>query len=222
MSLHSASTCRAVLVAATVLAAACVRPVASRNEMSVPGPVPTAGMAPAELLLDAEMSVEGCAQRNGDEGFARVKVRDSYEAGAPSELEYELAIENKERRPLNEAVLALSGVGPNAREVLLVLWNGECRPNRASECEGSLRFPVAYRPRKSRPHYVSDEGRYRCASRIRPALSLGVEIFATKAPTAGHVKKRRALHGAFGPLNAVLLLTCPAVNACETWPGADN
>jgi len=182
MSLHSASTYRAVLVAATVVAAACVRPVASRNEMSVPGPMPTAGMAPAELLLDAEMSVEGCAQRNGDEGFARVKVRDSYEAGAPSELEYELAIENKERRPLNEAVLALSGVGPNAREVLLVLWNGECRPNRASECEGSLRFPVAFRQRKSRPHYVSGEGRYRSESKTRAVRSPGAEICVTNRP----------------------------------------
>jgi hypothetical protein len=103
--------------------------------------MPTAGMTPAELLLDAQMSVEGCAQRNGDEGFARAKVRDSYEAGAPSELEYELAIENKERRPLNEAVLALSGVGPSEREVRLVLWNGEVSTKPRLRMRGIIALP---------------------------------------------------------------------------------
>lgn len=140
MTLNPTSSCRAVLVAATVVAAACARPVVSRSALTIPGPIPTAGMAPAELLLDAQLSFEGCTQRDGGQGFARVKVRDSYEAGAPSELEYELAIENKDRRPLSEAVLALSGVG-SAGEVDLVLWNGEVSTKPRLRMRGIIALP---------------------------------------------------------------------------------
>ena len=142
MSLNSTPSCRAVFVAATLVAAACARPVASRSAMTtIPDPVPTAGMAPAELLLDTELSFEGCTQRDGGQGFARMKVRDSYEAGAPSELEYELAIENKDRRPLSEAVLALSGVGSDAGEVVLVLWNGEVSTKPRLRMRGIIALP---------------------------------------------------------------------------------
>ncbi len=137
-------TSRAVLLAATVVAAACAPPVASRSAITIPGPTPTADLAPAELVLDAQLSREGCPSRgDASEGFVRVKVRDSYEVGAPGELEYELAIENKDRRPLTEVVLALSGVGSGASsgEAVLVLWGGEVSAKPRLRMRGIIALP---------------------------------------------------------------------------------
>ena len=140
MNVSRTSAHRAVLVAVTVVAAACVRPVTTQSSIAIPGLTPVAGLTPSELELDAEISLRGCTSAVGNEGFARVKVRDSYEVGAPSELEYELAIENKDRRPLAEAALALSGVG-SAGDMVIVLWSGEVWAKPRLRMRGIIALP---------------------------------------------------------------------------------
>jgi hypothetical protein len=141
MTMCSTSTHRALLVAVTVVAAACVRPVAMRSSIAIPGITPVAGMTPTELELDAALNLEGCTSTGGEsEGFARMKVRDSYEVGAPSELEYELAIENKERRLLAEVVLVLSGVG-SAGDLVMPLWSGEVSSKPRLRMRGIVALP---------------------------------------------------------------------------------
>ncbi|MGQ0641354.1 MAG: hypothetical protein ACT4P6_11395 [Gemmatimonadaceae bacterium] len=154
---------RMTLLAATLAAGtACTRTVASHGSRSLaalPSARPSA--AAAELLLDTELSVRECkARRQGVTGYARMKVSDAKEIGATSELEYELRIENPDRLPLSEAVIALSGMGiqNGPGETIVPLWTGETSHKERLRMRGIVALPrgisttdiaVALRERRS-------------------------------------------------------------------------
>lgn len=134
------------LLAAIAGGTACapaMAPHSSRAFTPLPA-VRKAASAPSELLLDADLTTRECRSPDrGVSGHARMKVTDPNEPGAASELEYELWIENPDRLPLSEAVIALSGMstqlGPG--EVIVPLWTGETSNKLRVRMRGILALP---------------------------------------------------------------------------------
>jgi hypothetical protein len=95
-------------------------------------------------LLDAELSIQECRSvRRGVSGYARMKVSHAKQAGATSELEYELWIENPDKLSLSEAVIALSGMGTQSGpgETIVALWTGERSDKTRLRMRGIVALP---------------------------------------------------------------------------------
>jgi len=146
MNMSPRAFVRATLLATCLVAGtACSRTWTShgsRSFTSLSTVRPAAG--PSELLLDADLSVRECRSVHpGVTGHARMKVTDPREPGASSELEYELRIENPDRLPLSEAVIALSGMGTQlgTQEVIVPLWTGATSNKARLRMRGILALP---------------------------------------------------------------------------------